>query len=61
MFNIISFESNYKADFILMKEDDYGIEAFNRRNEMDFYGHKIYWRIVFFPRRVLGVCYTFLQ
>ena len=42
MFNIISFESNYKADFILMKEDDYGIEAFNRRNEMDFYGRTFF-------------------
>lgn len=44
MFNIIDFESHYKADFILMKEDDYGIEAFNRRNEMEFYG-KIFFLI----------------
>ncbi len=38
MFNIIDHESEYKADFILMKEDDYGIEEFNRRTEMKFYG-----------------------
>jgi hypothetical protein len=38
MFNIIDFESHFKADFILMKEDDYGIDAFNRRNEMEYYG-----------------------
>lgn len=38
MFNIIDFESQYKADFILLKEDEYGIEAFNRRNEIEYFG-----------------------
>lgn len=42
MFNIISFESDYKADFILMKEDEYGIEAFNRRNEMEYFGRAFF-------------------
>ena len=42
MFNIIDFESHYKADFILMKSDDYGIEAFNRRNEMEYYGKNFF-------------------
>ncbi|MEO7767473.1 MAG: hypothetical protein ABIS01_08610 [Ferruginibacter sp.] len=37
-FNIIDFGSHYKADFILMKEDKYGIEAFNRRNEIEYDG-----------------------
>lgn len=26
MFNIIDFKTHYKADFILMKEEDYGIQ-----------------------------------
>ncbi|HEX8461817.1 MAG TPA: hypothetical protein VF623_10320 [Segetibacter sp.] len=38
MFNIIDQGSEYKADFILLKEDEYGIEAFNRRIEMDYFG-----------------------
>jgi len=38
MFNIIDHGSEYKADFILLKEDDYGIEAFNRRNEIEYFG-----------------------
>ncbi len=42
IFNIIDFETHYKADFILMKEDDYGIEAFNRRTEMKFYGNNYF-------------------
>lgn len=42
MFNIIDNESDYKADFILMKEDDFGIEEFNRRTEMEFYGKTFY-------------------
>ncbi|MEP7108989.1 MAG: hypothetical protein ABI760_13435 [Ferruginibacter sp.] len=42
MFNLIDFESHYKADFILMKEDDYGIEAFNRRIEMEYYGKNFF-------------------
>lgn len=42
MFNIIDHQSEYKADFILMKEDDYGIEAFNRRNEMEYFGRNFF-------------------
>ena len=42
MFNIIDHQSEYKADFILMKEDDYGIEAFNRRNEMEYFGRAFF-------------------
>jgi hypothetical protein len=38
MFNIIDNESEFKADFILMKEDDYNIDAFNRREVIEFYG-----------------------
>lgn len=42
MFNIIDHQSEYKADFILMKEDDYGIEAFNRRTEMEYFGRTFF-------------------
>lgn len=38
MFNIIDNVSGYKADFILMKDDDYGIEEFNRREAIEFFG-----------------------
>lgn len=37
MFNIIDHSSNFKADFFIMKDTDYHIEAFNRRNEVEHY------------------------
>ena len=42
MFNIMDYGSHYKADFILMKEDEYSIEAFNRREEMQYFGKNFF-------------------
>lgn len=41
MFNIIDFETNYKADFIILKDEPYRINEFKRRKELDFSDIKI--------------------
>lgn len=41
MFNIIDFETGYKADFIVLKNDVYRITEFERRNQVDFFDMKI--------------------
>ena len=42
MFNIIDFESGYKADFIILKDEPYRQAEFERRKLVDFQGMKIY-------------------
>ncbi|HTJ10520.1 MAG TPA: hypothetical protein VL547_00775, partial [Dinghuibacter sp.] len=42
MFNIIDHESGYKADFVVLKDDPFRQEEFNRRLRVDFYGRTIY-------------------
>lgn len=41
-FNIIDHKSNYKADFILLKDDLYRRVEFERRKQTDFMGLKLY-------------------
>jgi len=42
MFNIIDHATGYKADFVVLKNDAFRQEEFNRRVQMEFYGKKIY-------------------
>ncbi|MES1220896.1 MAG: hypothetical protein ABUT20_35675 [Bacteroidota bacterium] len=42
MFNIIDYQSGYKADFIVLKKEKYRQEEFLRRKEVDFMDMKIY-------------------
>ncbi len=42
MFNIIDYASGYKADFIVLKNEAFRKEEFNRRVQMEFYGKIIY-------------------
>ncbi|WP_300600137.1 hypothetical protein [Niabella sp.] len=42
LFNIIDFESGYKADFVILKNTEYRQEEFSRRKAIDFWGKQIY-------------------
>jgi hypothetical protein len=42
MFNIIDHKSNYKADFVILKDEPYRQEEFKRRLQIDFLDLKIY-------------------
>jgi len=42
MFNIIDHASGFKADFVVLKNDAFRQEEFNRRVQMEFYGKIIY-------------------
>jgi Nucleotidyltransferase of unknown function (DUF6036) len=42
MFNIIDYKSGYKADFIVLKNETYRQEEFQRRKQVDFMNMKIY-------------------
>lgn len=42
MFNIIDHASGYKADFIVLKNEMFRQEEFNRRVQVEFYGKLIY-------------------
>lgn len=42
MFNIIDHASNFKADFIILKNDIFRQEEFSRRVKMDYFGKTIY-------------------
>src|SRR5882757_2161989 len=42
MFNIIDHASGYKADFIILNNDLFRQEEFNRRVQMDYFGKVIY-------------------
>ena len=42
MFNIIDYRSNYKADFVILKDEPYRQMEFSRRRQIDFLDIKIY-------------------
>jgi hypothetical protein len=42
IFNIIDNASGFKADFVILKNDEYRLTEFERRQEMDYYGTNIY-------------------
>src|SRR5689334_22869772 len=41
LFNIIDHKSNYKADFVILKDEPYRQEEFGRRRQIDFLDMKI--------------------
>jgi hypothetical protein len=43
LFNIIDYKSNYKADFVILKDEPYWQEEFGRRRQIEFMGMKIYF------------------
>ena len=43
MFNIIDHKSNYKADFMILKDEPFRRTEFERRKQLDFMGMKIYF------------------
>jgi hypothetical protein len=43
MFNIIDHKSNYKADFMILKDEPFRRTEFDRRKQLDFMGMKIYF------------------
>jgi hypothetical protein len=42
MFNIIDHASGFKADFVVLKDEPFRQQEFNRRVPMEFYGKTIY-------------------
>jgi hypothetical protein len=42
MFNIIDHETGYKADFVVLKDDPFRQEEFNRRVKVTYFGKTIY-------------------
>ncbi|MBS1736772.1 MAG: hypothetical protein JSS98_09265 [Bacteroidetes bacterium] len=42
MFNIIDHKSNYKADFVILKDEPFRLEEFRRRKMIDLKGTKLY-------------------
>ncbi|MCW3118827.1 MAG: hypothetical protein JWM28_2909 [Chitinophagaceae bacterium] len=42
MFNIIDHKSNYKADFVILKNEPYRKMEFERRQQINFLGLKVY-------------------
>lgn len=42
MFNIIDHASNFKADFVILKNEPFRQEEFRRRIPMDYFGKQIY-------------------
>jgi hypothetical protein len=42
MFNIIDHASGFKADFVVLKNDAFRQEEFNRRRKVDFFDKTIY-------------------
>jgi hypothetical protein len=42
MFNIIDHVSGFKADFVILKNNEFRQEEFSRRIQMDFYGKTIF-------------------
>jgi len=42
MFNIIDYASGYKADFVILKDEDFRITEFNRKTQADFFGTPVY-------------------
>ena len=41
MFNIIDHKSNFKADFVVLKNDNYSQTEFERRKNIDYFGMEI--------------------
>ena len=42
MFNIIDHATGYKADFVVLKDDPFRLEEFNRRLKVTYFGKNIY-------------------
>jgi len=42
MFNIIDHETGYKADFVVLKDDPFRLEEFNRRLKVSYFGKTVY-------------------
>jgi len=42
IFNIIDHASGFKADFVVLKNEEYRLTEFERKRKMDFYGTQIY-------------------
>ena len=42
MFNIIDHETNYKADFVVLKDDPFRQEEFKRRLKVSYFGKTVY-------------------
>jgi hypothetical protein len=42
LFNIIDHASGYKADFVILKNNEYRLMEFERKRQTDFYGTPIY-------------------
>ncbi|MCZ4223554.1 hypothetical protein [Pedobacter rhodius] len=42
LFNIIDHASGYKADFVILKNEEFRQEEFNRRVEMEYFGKSVY-------------------
>ena len=42
LFNIIDFKTGFKADFVVLKNEPYRLEEFNRRVEISFFDKTIY-------------------
>lgn len=42
MFNIIDHATNYKADFVVLKDDPFRQEEFNRRLKVSYFGKTVY-------------------
>ncbi len=42
MFNIIDHNSGYKADFVILKNEDYRQTEFNRRVQMEYFGKSVF-------------------
>jgi hypothetical protein len=42
MFNIIDHATGYKADFVVLKNEEFRQEEFNRRVQVDYFGKTIY-------------------
>jgi len=42
MFNVIDHETGYKADFVVLKDDPFRLEEFNRRLKVSYFGKNVY-------------------
>lgn len=42
LFNIIDHASNFKADFVVLKNDEFRKEEFSRKIKMDYFGKTVY-------------------
>jgi len=42
LFNIIDHESGYKSDFVILKNEEYRLTEFERKQKVDFYGTTIF-------------------